>query len=207
MSCALQACPTGLLDLTREACLLAGWGPGRRVLDIGCGNGSSVDCMRREFGLSAFGVDLLPPRGDVVFQGRAEMLPLAAGSVDGILAECSLSAMADLERVIAECARVLAPGGSLVMADLYSRGTEVADGVFDRDELMARLRRHGFAIRSWKDRSDVLKQLVFRLIMERDCGERSLHQLCEWKKTRPGYFLLIAERREKESIWATNRCE
>jgi arsenite methyltransferase len=206
MSCALQNCPTGLLDLTREACARAGWGPGQRVLDIGCGQGSSVAFLRREFGVSACGVDLLPPGGDGVFQGHAEVLPLASGTVDGILAECSLSAMKDCDRVIAECARVLAPGGTLVITDLYARGTQAADGVFIREELTERLSAHGFEVRFWQDRSEVLKPLVFRLIMEHDCDD-SRDQLGEWRRARAGYFLLIAARREEESIWATNRCE
>jgi arsenite methyltransferase len=208
----LETCPTGLLDLTREACSRAGWGPGRRVIDIGCGGGSSVGCLRREFGVSAFGVDLSRPSGDAVFQGRAESLPLASGSVDGILAECSLSAMADCDRVIEECRRVLTPGGCLAITDLYARQVDaVTGGIFLREELVEQLSARGFEVRLWEDRSAVLKQLVFRLIMRQDweqnCCDRGVGQMREWKRVRAGYFLLIARLRKKEPIWATNRCE
>jgi ubiquinone/menaquinone biosynthesis C-methylase UbiE len=194
MNCcgALETCPTGLLDLTREACSLVGWRPGQRVIDIGCGEGSTVSYLRRECGVSAFGVDLWLPRGEALFQGCAECLPVASGSLDGILAECSLSAMADRDKVIAECARVLAPGGSLVIADLYARnGDSIADGVLVCKELLERIVAHGFQIRLWEDHSEVLKQLVFRVIMEHNCD--SMEQICQWKSVRAGYFLLIAK--------------
>ncbi len=208
MSCfgGLETSPAGLLDLTREACCLVGWGPGRRVLDVGCGGGASVSCLRREFGVSAFGMDLSQPRGDVVFQGCAQSLPLASGSVDGILAECSLSAMPDRDTVITECARVLSPGGSLVITDLYARHA-VGGALFTRHELEERVTAHGFEVRLWQDRSEVLKQLLFRLIMGQNACDGALQKIGEWKNLRPGYFLLIAELRGKEPIWATNRCE
>ncbi len=72
--CSLDTYPTNLLDLTRDACALAGWGPGQRVVDLGCGDGASLRYLRRDLGASAFGIDLLRPQGREVVQARAESL-------------------------------------------------------------------------------------------------------------------------------------
>lgn len=48
-----------------------------------------------------------------VREGRAENLPVADGSVDGVVASLVLCSIADVEGALAEAARVLRPGGRL----------------------------------------------------------------------------------------------
>jgi ubiquinone/menaquinone biosynthesis C-methylase UbiE len=52
--------------------------------------------------------------------GTAEQLPLADGSVDLVISTTSFDHWADQRAGLAECARVLAPGGHLVLSDLFS---------------------------------------------------------------------------------------
>jgi ubiquinone/menaquinone biosynthesis C-methylase UbiE len=53
-------------------------------------------------------------------QGRAEQLPLPDASVDLVISTTSFDHWADQGAGLAECARVLVPGGHLVLSDLFS---------------------------------------------------------------------------------------
>jgi ubiquinone/menaquinone biosynthesis C-methylase UbiE len=53
-------------------------------------------------------------------QGTAEELPVPDGSVDLVISTTSFDHWADQRAGLAECARVLAPGGYLVLSDLFS---------------------------------------------------------------------------------------
>lgn len=197
-------------DLTCRAIAAGGWRAGHRVLDLGCGNGESLATLHR-LGIDAVGLDLvLPPDAAVpVIRGRGEDLPFPSSCFDGVLAECSLSVMDDPEAALAEVARVLKPGASLVAADVYGRGT-VTDprslppclsGVVSGDELKRRLTRAGLVSTLWEDHSETLKRLIGQVLFEHgsltplwgdspsdgNTGE-AIRQL------RPGYLLLAAIR-------------
>jgi arsenite methyltransferase len=127
----------GGTELTLRALQCAGFAPGQRVLDLGCGVGIATRLLRRH-GCQAFGVDLavhrlaLARREDpalalVAADGRR--LPFADQSLDGILAECSLSLIGYSAATLAECRRVLRPGGRLAITDLYSRAQPGAEAV------------------------------------------------------------------------------
>jgi ubiquinone/menaquinone biosynthesis C-methylase UbiE len=146
----------------------------------------------------------------------AEALPLSGRSIDGILAECSLSVMEDCEQVITECARVLVPGGRMIVCDLYARNPAAIDqvrglgqtciaGMIVREELESALNRHGFTIDLWEDHSQALREFVARFLMDHESVETlwkcdgqgaSAEQIhSAMKAVRAGYFLLIASRR------------
>ncbi len=109
----------GGLELTVRAVALAGWTLGARVLDLGCGTGTALRYLLGQVGFGACGID---PSSVLLAQGRrrdadlpmirarGEDLPFAVGSLDGVLAECSLSLAADGDRVLRECARVMKDG-------------------------------------------------------------------------------------------------
>ena len=130
------------------------------VLDVGCGPGHLTADLR-SLDVDAVGIDLVPafisharathPDGRYVL-GSMHRLPVPDGSVAGILAWYSLIHVPpdDLDRVLAELHRALAPAGTLVAG--FFDGDEVM--AFDHkvvtayrwpvDELAARLRRAGF---------------------------------------------------------------
>jgi arsenite methyltransferase len=92
-------------------------------------------------------------------RGRAARLPFRHRSLAAVICECVLSLVADPVAAWREWARVLAPGGFLILADLYLRAPEPAGprspircllppGGRSRDELLDRmLRQHGFHAR------------------------------------------------------------
>jgi SAM-dependent methyltransferase len=95
-----------------------------RVLDLGSGNGwlarrlvgahqvTAVDVDATDTGLGA----LDEPRVRRL-QAQLEALPLAAGSFDVVIAAAALHYARDLFGALAEIARVLRPGGVLILAD------------------------------------------------------------------------------------------
>jgi SAM-dependent methyltransferase len=101
--------------------VLAAFTPlGKRVLDLGCGEGATLFHLGAPSG--AVGVDLfedklefartrLPNCKFVV--GSALELPFEAGSFDHVLVRDVIHHLDDPARCIGECARVLAPGGRL----------------------------------------------------------------------------------------------
>ena len=84
----------------------------RRVLDLGCGDSALLDLVASPV---AIGVDLssheLAASRHACVQGRAQQLPFAAHSFDVVLSHLAFTLMPDLDEVVDEIARVLAPSG------------------------------------------------------------------------------------------------
>ena len=115
----------GGLALTERGCALAGFRCGARLLDVGCGAGGTVRRLL-ELGFDVRGVDpdvhlrgLCRAGGLPVTEGCAECIPFGDALFDGVLFECSLSLAADKRIALREAFRVLVPGGSVLIQDLY----------------------------------------------------------------------------------------
>ena len=104
-----------------------------RVLDVGSGTGYALRQLAAALpeAIELTGVDAAPDMvrvareangdGRVRFaEGTAEQLPLPDGSADLVISTTSFDHWADQRAGLAECARVLAPGGHLVLSDLFS---------------------------------------------------------------------------------------
>jgi SAM-dependent methyltransferase len=103
-------------------------GKGRfaRALDVGCGEGRFCR-MLKAAGVTAIGIDPTPPLLEVARQrdrsgdyrpGRAERLDFEAASFDLVVSYITLVDIPDYRTAIGEMARVLRPGGSLLVANL-----------------------------------------------------------------------------------------
>ncbi|MBS1227478.1 MAG: hypothetical protein H6R17_755 [Proteobacteria bacterium] len=231
-----QALRPGGLDLTRHALRCAGFAAGQTIVDLGCGEAAGTELLRRA-GCQAIGVDRslralataaerLAAHSQAAAEGLAAVsllaadaarLPFATESIDGILAECSLSLAGFAPAVLAECHRVLRPGAPLAITDVYARVCDAAGPAplagclashRGRDEIVARLIDAGFRIERWENHSAVLKTFVARLIFESGSldslwrgaapGDAASLGAC-LRRSRPGYFLMIASKSVKES--------
>lgn len=113
----------------REALDALGLGSGARVLDLACGTGN-LSRMLRDRGMHPVGADISSgmlaaatararrsgPSLFVLADGAR--LPLAAGSLDGIVSGFALRNFADLPAVLAEAARVLRPQGRISLLEV-----------------------------------------------------------------------------------------
>lgn len=110
-------------------------GPGD-ALDVGCGEGRFCRAIRG-CGLRPVGIDptaallaraqALDPDGDYR-AGRAESLDFPDGSFDLVVSYLTLIDIPDVAAAVAEMARVLRPGGALLIANLTGYSTAVVGG-------------------------------------------------------------------------------
>lgn len=92
-----------------------------RVLEVGCGWGELAEWVARETGAEVVATDLSPrmvelarERGVDARLADVQSLPFADGEFDCVVAAWMLYHVPDLARGLAECARVLVPGGTFV---------------------------------------------------------------------------------------------
>jgi ubiquinone/menaquinone biosynthesis C-methylase UbiE len=121
-----------IADRTAELALGVAPAP-QRVLDVGCGTGYLLRRLadRCPDAAELTGVD---PASAMIAaaraaaaddrlrwrEGTAEALPFADGAFDLVVSTTSFDHWADQRAGLRECARVLAPGGWLVLTDLFS---------------------------------------------------------------------------------------
>jgi SAM-dependent methyltransferase len=99
---------------------LVEWSP-RRVLEVGGGPGELSERMLRELGAEVSFIDISPrmvelacARGVDAQVGDVQALPFEDGVFDTVVAAWMLYHVPDIDRGLAEIARVLRPGGALV---------------------------------------------------------------------------------------------
>ncbi|MGI6766488.1 MAG: DVU_1556 family methyltransferase [Lentihominibacter sp.] len=118
----------GEFRITDAGLGLAGLPEGGRVLDVGCGEGDTVNYLN-EKGFKAEGIDLSLPKisaakekfpGIDVKYGDGEILDeYTSFTFDGITMECVLSLINLPDEALHEAYCVLKKGGKLIINDLY----------------------------------------------------------------------------------------
>ncbi len=119
---------------------LLGWGgvtQAQEILDAGCGIGGSALYLAKKFDATATGITLSPVQARRAQERAVEMgmtarfevadaleMPFADGSFDLVWSLESGEHMPDKEKFIAECYRVLKPGGTFLMAAWCHRPIE-----------------------------------------------------------------------------------
>lgn len=173
----------GGLELTKAALDCHPFPAGSVLLDLGCGRGGTLEFLSR-LGFEAIGVEKSPllaaearERGRVI-EADIHDLPLGNHSADGIFCECVLSLAADQGRVLSECARVLKPGGALIISDLIQEPQTEADtagrrpvsgclaGAKPLGDYIQLLNQAGFRAEQVSDHRRALAELAARLVWQ-----------------------------------------
>lgn len=129
----------GLVPLARALRAHPGGSPAARLVDIGCGTGEFLREAKRNYPrLAVAGLDLSRPylalarrrlepwRGTALVEGNAEALPFADSSIDVVSCLYLFHELPPRarRRAAAEIARVLRPGGTLILIDSLQTGDE-----------------------------------------------------------------------------------
>ncbi|MDT4914271.1 MAG: hypothetical protein QOC66_3399 [Pseudonocardiales bacterium] len=144
--------PTATRELTTRMIEAARLQAGHRVLDVGCGTGAPARRLASECGVEVLGITTSPVGAALADQrARAAGLDTArfeirdgtrnglpADSFDRVWVMESSHLMPARQELFSECARVLRPGGRLVLCDIIR--------LRDIPFLEVRQRRHEFAV-------------------------------------------------------------
>ena len=180
------------------------------LLDVACGRGDRLRALAAEFpSLRLSGADAdaemaaraaeACPAAEIA-AADAAALPFAPASFDAVLCECSFSLFPDMAGAAREIARVLRPGGALLLGNLYARADAdaalavPANGtvrtVCGRGRLEALFAAAGLTAEAFDDRSGDLAQLLGQMLFDGtlcDClPAEALRRMKEW---RTGYGL------------------
>ncbi len=209
----------GGLALTARAVDFCAFSKGARIVDIGCGFGTTLGYLRHRHGFRVCGIDhsarmLSESRGQPVIQASADSLPFGAGVFDGVFCECVLSLLSLPESALREFHRVLQSGGYLVLSDIYLQNpgtrsypiSSCLSGAVTKSERITQVKDCGFELLLWEDHSGYLKEMaagiVWTLGSRKDLIKLFFHgtsSICHWEaiqRSRPGYYLLIARKKE-----------
>ena len=150
-------------------------GKPKRVLDVGCGLGGlaerfakDLDADVKAIDISARMVELTRARGIDAQVADVEALPFADGEFDCVFAGWVLYHAPALDTALAECARVLKPGGCFVASSYFENNMselwDLIEGAGPREQLSfshtngaESLKRHFAHV----DQRDVEASLVF----------------------------------------------
>jgi SAM-dependent methyltransferase len=119
----------------------------KAALDVGCGEGRFCR-MLKQHGIEVTGVDpthelieaaRARDTDSVYLDGSAERLPFSNNTFDLVVSYLSLIDIPNIEEAIQEMARVLVPGGALLIANLNAFNTACVDTGWIKDSAGRRL--------------------------------------------------------------------
>ncbi len=176
-----------------------------RIVEIGCGCGVLLSYLLGQ-GRDVTGVEpelgrFPPVEGARILAGRAEDLPLPDESCETAIMECVFS-LCQPEVSVRELARILVPGGTAVIADMFSQAEGVTlhhspmvRRVCPADGLYAYF-QEGFTLCSFEDHTTGLRSMFLQAVLQGTAGGLlSPGDLQILKQAKAGYGIWIWKKR------------
>ncbi len=165
--------------------------PGDTVLDLGCGVGLDLLIAAERTGPEGrvIGIDMNEEmvrrarenartaghRQVEVLEGRLESLPLADDVADWVFSNCVINLAADKQAVFAEIARVLKPGGRLVISDIVAE--DLPDWVSAHADLYAACISSAISLEAYLDAAEAAGLRDLKVIDSLEYDEAALRHL------------------------------
>ena len=160
-------------EQTARMIALARLKPGARVLDLGAGDGDGVRLLRN-LGFEAYGVDR--KAAPDVDEGNLLHTGFADASFDAVMSECAFFVSGNVPGALRESARLLVPGGTLLLTDVF----------FEPPEPL--LEAAGFRIAVKEDWTGAWREYYLRSIWE------GTAETCPVPKGKSQYWMLIGRK-------------
>ena len=161
---------------------------GARIVELGCGTGTTAQLLAKAYGLQVSAIDRSAAnveRAQTRFDANqpaatftcadAQSLPFEDGIFEAALAECTFSLFPDQSAALAEIHRTLKPGGPFAVTDMatgralpedvaevLAPWTCLADAV-DEESYAALFRANGFQVLEISDESWGLQDLMLQI--------------------------------------------
>ncbi|HKM00998.1 MAG TPA: class I SAM-dependent methyltransferase [Sedimentibacter sp.] len=216
----------GGLEITKRALEYCNFNEDDMLLDLGCGKGATIKYLHDSYNIHAKGLDISKSLAEQakktnenseIVISSGENIPFENHLFDGVLAECTLSLMANLEQVIDEVYRILKPKGYFIISDIYAKESGFLEEMnsfslntclrnpHNLENLKNLLTDKGFHILLEEKHDKYIKQLIFKIIFQHESMDNfwnaSSGDACSFsdrqkfqeslKKSKLGYFLLI----------------
>ena len=180
----------GGLALTDELALLTELGPGMRLLDAGCGRGTSTVHLAESTGCEAVGLTL---ESDGVQRGQSlatatgvedrvrfvqdDILRMdrVSGEFDVVLMECVLSTLERKPESLRQLYRITKPGGFIALTDVTMAAElpeELSGSIGaalcmadarDLDEYMSLVEEAGFKVKEYRSAKEAVQELIKKI--------------------------------------------
>lgn len=141
------------------------------VLDIGCGDGSTLACLKDEYEINAVGIDkssALIKQGQEKYknidlqEGEADFLDFPSLSFDAVVMECILSVIEMKVEALHEAYCLLRNGGKLIVTDLFGDD----EGMLNKETIIKECEEMGFTTLEIEDKKEELATFTAEKIME-----------------------------------------
>lgn len=195
----------GGFEITEKAINFCMFPNNAKILDIGCGLGTTVDYLVQNHLFDAYGIDKNVEFSESkpnLISAFAHEIPFQDNFFDGIIMECSFSLMENQETVLNECKRILKTNGKFIISEIYARAEEAdlkgyIGNIKTKQNLVSMLENCGFKIEFFEDFTHQLQTYWGQMIFEK--GAKLFYEeigVCaeNFKKTKCGYCLLIAKK-------------